>query len=236
VSFNEEESSSGKTEQAGKPGLETRRAAQRLLAAVIETRTSLDGLTDDDHGHPQFRALGPRDRALVRAILASALRHRVTIEALLAPLFDRPPPKNASALSHILHVAAAQILFLDVPDHSAVDLAVESAKSDPRSQRFASLVNAVLHKLVRTKAVSLPRALAQNSDAPDWFVERLVSAYGEAKAQNILAMHRVPAPLDLTVKSDPQKWADILNGIVLANGSVRLRSFEGRVVDLPGFS
>lgn len=219
-----------------RPGLATRRAAQRLLAAVIETRTSLDGLTDDEHGHPQFMALEPRDRALVRAILASALRHRVTIDHLLSGLFDRPLPKNASNLLHILHVAAAQILFLDVPDHSAVDLAVESAKSDPRSARFAALVNAVLRKLIRSKETALPDMLAKTSDAPDWFIERLRNAYGTEKALAILAMHRIPAPLDLTVKEGAAGWAEKLNGRVLPNGTVRLESFQGKVSDLPGFA
>ena len=223
-------------QSAARPGLATRRAAQRLLAAVIETRTSLDGLTDDEHGHPQFMALEPRDRALARAILASALRHRVTIDRLLSGLFDRPLPKNASNLLHILHVAAAQILFLDVPDRSAVDLAVESAKSDPRSARFASLVNAVLRKLIRSKEAALPDMLAKTDDAPDWFVERLRHAYGQEKASAILAMHRIPAPLDLTVKEDAAGWAMKLNGQVLPNGTVRLESFEGKVSDLPGFA
>ena len=35
-------------------GLAVRMAAARLLAAVIDARTPLDGLTDHDHGHPQF--------------------------------------------------------------------------------------------------------------------------------------------------------------------------------------
>ena len=228
----------GKNTNSGetRPGLAARRAAQRLLAAVIETRTSLDGLTDDEHGHPQFMALEPRDRALVRAILATALRHRVTIDRLLAALFDRPLPKNATNLLHILHVAAAQILFLDIPDHSAVDLAVESAKADPRNARFASLVNAVLRKLIRSKATALPQMLAAMDDAPDWLVERLRSAYGTDKAHAILAAHRRPAPLDLTVKADAAGWAEQLNGIVLPNGTVRLESFEGKVSALPGFA
>ena len=221
---------------AARPGLAVRRAAQRLLAAVIETRTSLDGLTDDGHGHPQFIALEPRDRALARAILAAALRHRVTIDSLLSSLFDRPLPKNATNLLHILHVAAAQILFLDVPDHSAVDLAVESAKSDPRSARFASLVNAVLRKLIRSKDAALPEMLAKTQDAPSWLTARLREAHGEEKAGAILARHRIPAPLDLTVKRDAADWAERLSGQVLPNGTIRLESFEGKVYDLPGFA
>ena len=39
-------------------GLAARKAAARLLAAVIDARTPLDGLTDNEHGHPQYKALG----------------------------------------------------------------------------------------------------------------------------------------------------------------------------------
>ena len=65
-------------------------AAARLLAAVVDARTPLDGLTDNEHGHPQYRALETRDRALVRAILSAALRHRRTIESLVAARLEKP--------------------------------------------------------------------------------------------------------------------------------------------------
>ncbi|MFM2277964.1 MAG: hypothetical protein RLZZ444_195, partial [Pseudomonadota bacterium] len=45
-----------------------------------------------------------------------------------------------------------------------------------------------------------------------------------------------PAPIDLTVKSDPQGWAERLGGTVLATGTVRLGTFEGSVTALPGFT
>src|SRR3954454_19579593 len=63
---------------ADAPGLTARKAAAKLLAAVIDARTPLDGLTDAEHGHPLYRALDGRDRSLVRAILATALRFRGT--------------------------------------------------------------------------------------------------------------------------------------------------------------
>jgi len=224
-----------KTSGTGIPGLATRKAATRLLAAVIESGTSLDGLTDNEHGHPQYRALDGRDRALVRAILATALRFRCTIEALIARRLDRPLPHNATTLNHLLHVAAAQILFLDIPDSAAVDLAVEHAKSDPRTARFSGMVNGVLRALVRVKDRALPAALAQTVDAPDWFRERLTAAYGEDKAALILARHRLEAPVDFTVRSDPGHWAETLGGLALPTGSVRLAELQGPVTDLPGY-
>ncbi|MGX8011339.1 RsmB/NOP family class I SAM-dependent RNA methyltransferase [Mesorhizobium sp. ORM8.1] len=217
-------------------GLAARKAAARLLAAVIDARTPLDGLTDNEHGHPQYKALDGRDRALVRAILVTALRHRMTIAGLLARRLEKPLPPNATALSHILHVAAAQILFLDVPDSAAVDLAVTHAKSDPRTARFSGLVNGVLRSLARAKEAELAPALAATSEAPQWFSERLVAAYGADKAGAILAAHRHEAPVDFSVKTDPALWAERLGGIVLPTGTVRVEKLAANVIDLPGFA
>lgn len=217
------------------PGLAARKAAAKLLAAVVDARTSLDGLTDHVHGHPQFLALDMRDRALVRAILVTALRYRRSIGNLVAARLERPLPANATALAHLLHVAAAQILFLDIPDSAAVDVAVTQAKTDPRTARFSGLVNGVLRSLVRRKEKDLPQMLAATQDAPDWFCERLVSAYGEAVAGRIFEAHRLEAPVDFTVKSDPQDWAQKLGGIMLPTGSVRVERLSANVPDLPGY-
>ncbi|WP_312891346.1 RsmB/NOP family class I SAM-dependent RNA methyltransferase [Mesorhizobium silamurunense] len=217
-------------------GLAARKAAARLLAAVIDARTPLDGLTDNEHGHPQYKALDARDRALVRAILVTALRHRMTVAGLLAKRLERPLPANATALSHILHVGAAQILFLDIPDSAAVDLAVTHAKSDPRTLRFSGLVNGVLRSLARAKDAELAPALATTSEAPQWFADRLTAAYGADKARAILAAHRHEAPVDFTVKSDPAFWAEKLRGIVLPTGTVRVEKLQAGVTDLPGFA
>jgi 16S rRNA (cytosine967-C5)-methyltransferase len=218
------------------PGIAARMAAAKLLGAVVDRNTPLDGLTDAEHGNPAYMALEPRDRALVRAILATALRFRRTIDALVAARLDRPVPPNALSLGHILHVAAAQMLFLDVPDSAAVDLAVEHAKADPRTVRFAGLVNAVLREIGRRKERALPAALAASVDAPDWFAEMLRQAYGPDKAAAILATHRSEAPTDFTVKTDPVRWAEAVGGFVLPGGTVRVPALRQAVTDLPGYA
>jgi 16S rRNA (cytosine967-C5)-methyltransferase len=222
--------------QSEAPGLTARRTAAKLLGAVIDAKTPLDGLTDNEHGHPHYLALDSRDRALVRAILATALRFRGTITRLIARRLERPLPAGAHALEHLLAIAAAQILFLDVPDSAAVDLAVEHAKSDPRTARFAALVNAVLRGLVRVKERALPVELARNDDAPAWFAERLVATYGTEKANAILEAHRHEAPVDFSVKSDAEGWARQLGGALLPTGSVRLERLAAPVSDMPGYA
>jgi 16S rRNA (cytosine967-C5)-methyltransferase len=217
-----------------KPGLEVRATAAKLLAAVVDRKISLDGMLDSAHGNPAYKALSEADRALTRAILTSALRHLPRLEAAINSLIDTPLPEGARALHHVLVVAAAQILHLDVPSHAAVDLAVEQANRDPRNRRFAKLVNAVLRRLAREKDDILART-ATVSPLPAWFSDRLSVAYGEEQARRIAEAQLEPPAIDLTVKADPERWAARLGGKLLPTGSIRLPSFEGSVTALDGF-
>ena len=223
------------SEHGGKPGLAARRAAARILAAIVDRQTSFDGMFDPVNGNRVFRDLSVADQALTRAIVVASLRHLPVIEAFLPTLVERPLPEGARALVHVLTVAAAQILYLDTPDRAAVDLAVEQARSDPRNRRFAPLVNAALRRMSREKTTRLAQIEADTVNAPAWFAERLRESYGEA-ADAILHAHTVPAPLDLTVKADPEIWAERLGGTLLPTGSVRLAGHDGSITELPDFA
>ena len=221
---------------SNKPGLAVRLAAAKLLGAVIDARTALDGLTDENNGHPAYLALDARDRALLRAILLSALRHRSQITDVLAHRLERPLPKNARSLEHHLHVGATQILFLDVPDSAAVNLGVEAVSGDPRSKRFAGLANALLRRIAREKDRIHGWMQHNPPRAPDWLGDRLIDAYGEDRAEAIAEAHAHEAPLDLTVKDDPKLWAERLDGAVLSTSTVRIPSPSAAVPDLEGFT
>nr|WP_246272847.1 transcription antitermination factor NusB [Oricola thermophila] len=224
---------------ADKPGLAARQAAHRILGAILDARSSMDGLTDEVHGHPQYLALEPRDRALVRAILLTSLRHYGNLDATLARFTDKPLPSGATGLRNILVVGLAQILFLDVPDHSAVDLAVAAARIDPRARRFAALVNALLRRAGREKEDLLARFAEKPVRAPRWFADRLEEIHGAEVAAVIDARHRTEAPIDLTLRaserSDASGWAERLGAILLPTGSLRLAGSSCDVAALPGY-
>jgi len=235
--LNNRKAGKNKQQNLHKPieGLPSRQTAARLLGAVMDKKTSLDGLTDHEHGHPQYLALPARDRALVKAILATALRHRGDIETRLERYLERPLPKGAKALHHLLHIATAQIVYLDVPDHAAIHLAVAASKQNPQLQRFSGLVNAVLRRVSADKAAAAPAADVF-ANAPQWFGQMLQSAYGQAKAQAILAAQQYEPPIDLTVKANPGMWTQKLGGYVLPNDTVRLARLETALTELPGFA
>ncbi|MFD1747163.1 RsmB/NOP family class I SAM-dependent RNA methyltransferase [Rhizobium helianthi] len=210
-------------------------AASKILAAVVDKRTPLDGMLDAGHGNPAYRALSEADRALCRAILNATLRHLPRIDAALSSMLDTPLPEGARALQHVLTTAAAQILYLDVPSHAAVDLAVEQANRDPRNRRFAKLVNALLRRMVRERDSILEHS-SEVSPVPQWFLKRLAAAYGKDEALRIAEAQLEPAPIDLTVKSNPEGWAERLKARLLPTGSLRLAAFEGSIPSLEGFS
>jgi 16S rRNA (cytosine967-C5)-methyltransferase len=219
---------------ATEAGVAARRAASRLLSGVLDG-TPLDSLIDPHAGDAAFRQLEPRDRALARAIVATALRRRGQILAALSRLMARGLPPRSGRLQSILETAAAQILFLDVPAYAVVSTAMADAEGDRHARHFKPLINGVLRRLARERDASLAVGDAGRVNTPAWLYERWAAAYGDDTARKIAAAHLVEPGLDLTVKNDAQGWAEKLGGIALPNGSVRLVP-SGPVEMLPGYA
>lgn len=200
----------------------------------MEKKISLDGMLDPVHGNPAYLQLNDSDRSLVRAILLTTLRYLPRLEASIGMLLDTPLPEGARTLHYILVTAAAQIMHLDVPEHSVVDVAVEQANRDPRTRRFAKLVNAVLRRLVRERQ-EIANRTALISPVPTWFLHRLTEVYGSDNARKIIEGQLIPPAIDLTIKSDPNFWTQQLRGRLLPTGSIRLPSFDGPITTLAGY-
>ncbi len=216
-------------------GLAARRIAADLLDGVLRKRRPLDEQLDGAQAHPDLAALADRDRALARALVATALRRLGTLRHLLGLFLDRGLPADAPRVETILLIGAAQILWLDVPDHAAVDLAVRLAQADRRAARYCGLVNAVLRRIAERGVQRLAQIDAVALDTPAWLTARWVRAYGESTARAIALANGREAALDLSVRSDPARWALALGGRVLPTGTVRA-AVHGAVSQLPGFS
>jgi len=211
-------------------GLDARRLAWQAVADTWRRRMPLDDILDD---LARGTGLDPRDEALARAIAIVTFRRLGTLRHAIRTRLDRGLPKERELLALLL-VGGAQILFLDVPDHAAVDTAVELARGDPRLRHASGLVNALLRRLSREKEAILGDEDPWR-DTPDWLKARWIAAYGEAEAQAIAEAHRSSASVDLTLREDPAVWAERVGGLLLPTGSVRLRE-RTAIRDLPGFA
>jgi len=217
------------------PGLATRRVAADIVEGVLRRRRPLDELFDGTGAPRGLAELTDRDRAFVRALAATVLRRLGSLRHVLRLFLERGPPKEAPRTETALLVGAAQILFLNVPDHAAVDLSVRLVQQDRHAARYSGLVNAVLRRVVREGAERLRGTDPAILDTPEWLMQRWTATYGAATAHAIAVANGREAALDITVKSDPDIWAARLGGQVLPTGSVRTIA-SGPVTALPGFS
>jgi 16S rRNA (cytosine967-C5)-methyltransferase len=217
------------------PGLAARRVAIEILESVLRRQGLLDEQLDGPQAHRGLSALADRDRALVRKLLGTALRRLGSLRALLAAALDRGLPAGAPRLEAVLLIGAAQILWLEVPDHAAVDLAVRLVQADRRTAHYAGLVNAVLRRLARDGAAMLAALDPGALDTPEWLMTRWARTYGAATARAIAEMHALEPPLDVSVKADPEGWAARLRGRALPTGTVRTLA-QGRISGFPGYT
>jgi 16S rRNA (cytosine967-C5)-methyltransferase len=217
------------------PGLAARRIAADILDGVLHKRRTLDDQLDGAGAHPGLKNLADRDRALMRRLVATILRRLGTLGHVLSRLLDRGIPTDAPRAQSALLIGAAQILWMDVPDHAAVDLAVRLVQSDRRAAKYAGLVNAVLRRCAREGQPLIDEVKSQTLDVPPWLLARWIAHYGETTAREIaVALSHEPS-LDITVKSDAAHWATRLHGETLPTGTVRTL-LQGSVTMLPGFA
>ena len=149
--------------------------------------------------------LSPEDRRLAASIFYFAVENRLRIEWTLGKLMETRPEL---VVSDVLHIAAAQLLFMDrIPDHAAVDEAVKQVRAAGRGG-LDKLVNGVLRSLIRARDAGEP-ALPDRAESAEEFlsvryslalpaVRRLVAAYGVERTEALLA--HSPETREITVR------------------------------------
>jgi 16S rRNA (cytosine967-C5)-methyltransferase len=217
------------------PGFAARRIAADIIDNVLVRHRALDDQLDGAAAHPAIKTLSDRDRALMRRLVATVLRRLGTLRFVLSRLLDRGAPGDSQRAETALLLGAAQILWMEVPDHAAVDLSVRLAQADRRAARYVGLVNAVLRRCAREGHALAEEATRTAADIPPWLFQRWTAHFGETTAREIAAALRHEPALDITVKSEPDAWAERLHGEVLPTGSIRT-PLHGAVTMLPGFN
>jgi len=202
------------------PGVPARRAALRLLDAVLRQGLPLESALD--------RATSgidrADDRALARAIAAETLRRLTDLDALIDSATARPLPDDAKA-RFALRIALVQALALGTPSHAAIATVLPLVEGGPRK-----LVHGVFGTLSR-RGDTLPEI----PTLPDATAIRWHAAWGDDGIEGAERAIAAPPPLDLTLADPAQTahWAEQLGGESLMPGHVRLPG--GHVPEMPGF-
>jgi 16S rRNA (cytosine967-C5)-methyltransferase len=214
-------------------GFGSRKAAISILSQVLRRKRPLDLAAAEILAATE---LEPRDQNFARAIASAGLRHFGQLEALIRAFVPKaPPPHKAGPTLEILLAGSAELLFLGVAAHAAVDGANRMARADPKAVHFKPLINAVLRRVAQEGRRVLKEQDAPQLNTPDWLFERWRGTYGEEKARSIASAHLEIPPLDLTLKSAYDPYTELEGAMRLAPGHVRLRD-AGKVENLPGFA
>jgi 16S rRNA (cytosine967-C5)-methyltransferase len=182
-------------------------------------------------------------RPAVRDIVYGVLRRYGEGDALLSPLMKNPPYPEIRALL----LCALYRLETWTDAHTVVDQAVEAA-GKLADGRYKGLVNGVLRNYLRQqKALRLeleanPARAAARLWHPDWWLEKLKTAYPQ-DWQAIVAAGNTPPPMSLRVncrRARPQDYLARLEAVGIAG------EWRGRagillkrpvpVSQLPGFA
>ncbi|MES1984409.1 MAG: RsmB/NOP family class I SAM-dependent RNA methyltransferase [Pseudomonadota bacterium] len=203
------------------PGLPARRAALRLLDAVLRRGDPLEIAL---HGASQG-IVDRADRALVHAIAAETLRHLPDLDALIDSATRNRLPDDAKARM-VLRLALVQTLVLGTPPHAAIATALPLVDGGPRK-----LVHGVFGTLMRGTA-TLPETPTLLPEVAARWAEQ----WGDAMPDEAAKAFVVRPPVDLSLRNadETAMWAEKLGGVSLAPGHVRLPDHDA-ITALPGF-
>jgi 16S rRNA (cytosine967-C5)-methyltransferase len=222
------------------PGIQSRRAALRILSEVREGKpfeAALDGVAGK---------LAQDDRRLTHELAAGVLRQRSTLDRRLASLVPRGWTLVDAVLQDILRLGAYQLTRLErVPAHAAVNTSVTLARQ-VRGARAAGFVNAVLRRLIQmapqeagshNSAVS---GLAAAYSHPEWLVERWVRQFGSEQTESLLRWNNAPPqlvaqPARASLDDLEQEWQAAGIEVQRATYGAGLLPNRTRPAELPGY-
>ena len=205
----------------------TRRIAAGMLAQVARGKT-LDEVRD------RLDALDAQERNLADAIVQTSLRHYGEIKIHLAAHMKRALPLRPHIAHALLVTGAAQLLYMNVPPHAAIDETV--AATGRREQPFRGLINAVLRKIAAALEDGSLAATQAADNLPDWMRARFQAAYGADGLAAICRQQQKSPALDICFKNPIKAaaWADKNGAEKLTETHVRLTA-PGAVTKLDGF-
>lgn len=203
--------------EADPPGTPLRRAALRLIDAVLRRGDPLDIAA-----HAATQGLAPADRAFAIAIVTETLRWMGDIDALIDGATAQHLPDDVKSRA-VLRIALAQLLVLKTPPHAVVATALPLVDGGPRRLVHAILSRAQQEEWQLPDAANLPEAVA----------ERWADQWGDDIVAKAAISWSAPPPMDLSFASEPDagQWAEAL---ALAPRHRRLP--RGQAVEaMPGF-
>lgn len=213
----------------------TRRLAVNIFDAVYKHGKGLEEeYSFQMERQEKSNPLEIRDRTFVRLLTTVMLRRLGQIDDILSHFLKKPLPEKAFYVQNVLRLGTAQLIFLDTPPHAAVSTGVSLIKNNRKYAGFAGLANAVLRRIAQDGKKLAEKQNAAKLNVPEWLFEKWRLEYGTETAEKIAKAGLQEAPLDFSVKSDPEFWAGQLDAVIMPTGTLR-REKQASIPQLTGY-
>lgn len=213
--------------------LAARKVALKLLQAIFQKKHNLDQAIDES---AEFNALNIRDRAFIKMLVTTVIRRLGQIDDLIRKSLSRPDqPLNPPVLEYIMRMGVAQLIFMHVPDHAAVNTSVQLVEAEGHT-RMKGFINAILRKIANEGRDWVTRQDVARLNTPEWLLKIWINDFGLKGAIDIATANMVEPPLDITLKRPElaAQWAETLQANILPTGSLRVHT-PRPITEMPGF-
>lgn len=202
--------------------MNVRQQCVEILEQMLENKTFL--------GDARNR-VEVQHRSFANMLLLTALRRLEALRQILDKFLHKKIPEKDKKIYYVLLLGGAEILYLNTPEYAAINEYVNIAKK--YTNRFgAGMVNAVLRQ-INVQKENL-NTVFKEVCFPESFKKVLAKDYTKEQIAEMEKTVELEPPLDISSKQHPEVWAKKLNGVLLANGTVRLSS-ANRITELAGF-
>ncbi|MGQ0286687.1 16S rRNA (cytosine(967)-C(5))-methyltransferase RsmB [Pasteurellaceae bacterium 22721_9_1] len=146
--------------------------AAQVILQVLDQGKSLSSLI------PEFQSqVKAQDLPLLQEICFGVCRVLPRLEWIIRLLVDKPLKGKTRIVHCLLLVGLYQLLYTRVPEHAAINEAVNATKS-LKVEQFRGLVNGVLRRFLREQAEILAVVDKHwQTYHPEWLVNKLKKAY-----------------------------------------------------------
>lgn len=167
------------------------------------------------------KRLSEKDSAFANMLILTSLRYRTVLDKILKKFVSKKIPHKHRLAEYLLKSAVAEILFMNTAPYAVINQSVQNIKRCG-DKFLGGLANAVLRKIAAQKEQIL-KETEQMSLIPENFMP-LLEGYSTAEIKQISDSIKNPAPLDITVKSNPEEWCEKFNADILPNGTLRIHN------------
>lgn len=173
-----------------------------------------------------------KDLPFCNMLVLTTLRHLPALQQILQRYLNKKIPNKHRLAQYLLLGAIAEIMYMETAEYAVINETVKNIRNNC-DKFLAGMANAVLRKVCQQKEELLAIA-AQISPLPESFLPILDGYTPEQIAECANCVNSIPA-LDISVKNNPQQWAQTMAAQLLPNGSLRLDS-RSKIQNLPEYN